>query len=587
MKCRFLTAVVLTAVLAVGLTATAQPKKVLAESQDPVYEYGFDGDLGGAVPMQREGDNEDGGNAGTLPTQADGANVTYGEGVNGQAVFLDGTYGLQLPAESVGETYSIAFWVNASRFSNFGPIVQIGSDLLSAKTSAKWMNITKTDWDGDSAPIIWSRNEVTGAWPWYLKAYFTAGGGYMMEKEVWNHVVVTVDGSTTAIDPATGDAVPDTYPSKLYINGELIGEGPVATETFAGDSKVYLGINCWDIIFKGYFDDIKIYDRVLSDSDVAKLVDPSAVTPVYKYGFNDSLDGAVAVAREGDNEDGGNAGTIPTANEAANVIYAEGVDGKAIVLDGSYGLQLPAESVGETYSLAFWVNPARFSNFGPIIQVGSDLLSANTDWDGDSAPTIWSRNEVTGAWPWYLKAYFTAGGGYMLEKDKWSHIVVTVDGTQTAIDPATGDAVPDTYPSKLYVNGEFIGEGPIATETFAGDAKVYVGINCWDIIFKGLFDNIEIYNTVLTPEQVAGIAGVSAQPTPEPTPEPTATPAPTATLAPTATTAPTAEPTQAVETTADADESDSNVVLYVVIGLVVVAVAAGAVIVVKKKSVKK
>lgn len=75
--------------------------------------------------------------------------------VNGQAVFLDGNYGLELDAKAVGETYSISFWVNPARFSNFGPIVQIGSDLLSEKTAATWLNVTKTDWDGDSAPTIW------------------------------------------------------------------------------------------------------------------------------------------------------------------------------------------------------------------------------------------------------------------------------------------------------------------------------------------------------------------------------------------------------------------------------------------------
>ncbi|MGB4659957.1 MAG: LamG-like jellyroll fold domain-containing protein, partial [Mobilitalea sp.] len=183
----------------------------------PKYEYSFDGDLGGAQVMTREGDNAEGGNIGTIPTADSTVEAQYAEGKNGQAISLDGTYGLLLDAENVGTSYSISFWINPARFSNYGPIIQIGSDLLSAKTSAKWLNITKTDWDGDSAPVIWSRNEVTGAWPWYCTAYFTCGGGYQIPKNEWSHIVVTVDGTKVGMDPVLGIEVPDTLMSQLYV----------------------------------------------------------------------------------------------------------------------------------------------------------------------------------------------------------------------------------------------------------------------------------------------------------------------------------------------------------------------------------
>lgn len=249
----------------------------VANAATPKYEYNFDGSIGGAQAVRREGDNDEGGNAGTLPTVDASDSVAYTDGVNGQALELDGTYGLVLDAEGVGETYTLAFWINPARFSNFGPIVQVGSDLLGANAAAKWLNITKTDWDGDIAPTIWSRNEVTEAWPWYATAYFTAGGGYMIERNTWSHIVVTVDGSKEAYDPVTEELIPDTVLSKLYVNGELIGEGPVASDTFVGDAKVYVGINPWDIILKGHIDDLKIYDVALSDSDVKDLVSGNAV----------------------------------------------------------------------------------------------------------------------------------------------------------------------------------------------------------------------------------------------------------------------------------------------------------------------
>lgn len=263
----------------VGVVMTLSMLCVTATSAfaaTPVYQNGFDGDLGAAQVMTREGDNENGGNAGTMPVVNDSVAAVFAEGKNDQALSLDGKYGVVLDTAAVGDTYTISFWVNPTRFSQFGPIVQIGSDLLSANASSKWVNFTKTDWDGDSCPIIWSRNEVNGAWPWYLKAYFSAGGGYIIPKAEWTHITLTVDGTKVGMDPVLATEVVGTLHSQLYINGELIGEGPIASETFTGDSKVYLGINCWDINFKGFFDDIKLYNTVLTADEVKTAMNEPA-----------------------------------------------------------------------------------------------------------------------------------------------------------------------------------------------------------------------------------------------------------------------------------------------------------------------
>lgn len=244
----------------------------------PVYQNGFDGDLGSAKVLTRSGDADTGSNAGTMPEVSTKVAAQFQDGKNGKALYLDGSYGVTLDTKAVGDTYSVSFWVNPARFSNFTPILQIGSDLLSAKKSATWLNITKADWDGDIAPVIWSRNEVTGAFPWYCKAYFTAGGGFTIPKNEWSHIVVTVDGSSKCVDPVTGDVIKDTVNSVLYVNGKKIGEGPVATGTFAGSSKVYLGLNCWDIAFKGLYDDVKIYNTALTAAEVKTAMDEAAVS---------------------------------------------------------------------------------------------------------------------------------------------------------------------------------------------------------------------------------------------------------------------------------------------------------------------
>lgn len=259
--------------MALALPATA------AFAATPVYEYGFDGSLGGAAVATREGDIDGLPVTPNLPQANSSIEAQFADGVNGQAVFLDGSYGIVLDAEAVGDTYSVAFWVNPSRFSNHTPIIQIGQDLLGEDGRTAWLNVTKTDWAGDATPIMWSRSQIASlelgdnpdlVWPWYQKAYFAVDESRQMafERDAWNHVVITVDGNTPGTDPVEGVEVPGTLHSKFYLNGELFGEGPVAKHTFTGDSKIYLGINCWDINFRGLFDDFKVYDVVLSDSDV-------------------------------------------------------------------------------------------------------------------------------------------------------------------------------------------------------------------------------------------------------------------------------------------------------------------------------
>ncbi|NLK74235.1 MAG: LamG domain-containing protein [Clostridiales bacterium] len=232
----------------------------------PIYENGFDGTLGGAQTLTRKGDNENGGNAGTMPEVDTSVKAQFQEGKNSQALYLDGTYGVLLDAEPAGSSYTIAFWINPAGFSNYGPLVQIGSDLLSQNASAKWLNITKTDWDGDMAPVMWSRNETTAAWPW-----FSGGPGYLMPSNEWTHIAVTVDASTPGLEA-------NTVLGKLYINGEYLSEGNVATEVFEGDAKIYLGINCWDINMKGLIDDFKVYNTVLNEEEIKEAMNTPAST---------------------------------------------------------------------------------------------------------------------------------------------------------------------------------------------------------------------------------------------------------------------------------------------------------------------
>lgn len=56
-----------------------------------------------------------------------------------------------------------------------------------------------------------------------------------------------------------------------YVNGELYGNGTVANKTMTNSNRFYLGINAWDIPFKGCYDEVKLWNKALTDKQVAAL----------------------------------------------------------------------------------------------------------------------------------------------------------------------------------------------------------------------------------------------------------------------------------------------------------------------------
>lgn len=83
-----------------------------------------------------------------------------------------------------------------------------------------------------------------------------------LEKKKWHHVFVTYDGSATA-----GGV-------KIFVNGEHIESNPThntLSKTIRTDAPFTIGRRTNGSHFNGQVDDVRVYDRLLSDSEVAKV----------------------------------------------------------------------------------------------------------------------------------------------------------------------------------------------------------------------------------------------------------------------------------------------------------------------------
>lgn len=236
------------AVLAVVLSVPVLPgTKVETEAAvvttvpEPVYQYDFDGTLEATIGEK------------TAVKYVGGedkmseyvGNTEFGSDRNGTengAVYLNNSYGLDLNIGSLSGDYTFSFWVSAKeQVKLHGPVFMVGD----------FDNYVSLSGKGSNDEIkIWTHGDGYG-WSEVLNP-ITSG------LNQWHHYIMTIDT--------------DTGFMRFYTDGKFINEINVSRTAFTNsDSDVYLGVNYWDDMFCGYFDEVKVFDEVLTAAQIEVL----------------------------------------------------------------------------------------------------------------------------------------------------------------------------------------------------------------------------------------------------------------------------------------------------------------------------
>ncbi len=301
-------------------TEAPAPTQAAAEALPEAFAHiTFDGGDEGYTAVEQVAD------LGTLTGATYGIapkNVTFGyaDGPVGKAIYLTGKYGLDLNLQPTNtDAYTVSFWMNADRLANFGPTLQIGYNMGMAAdvgNNVTWMNITQTDWGADAAkifPIVWSRNEASDAadgtdcWPWMYGWDDSIHG-----KKEWVHVTVVCSGESQASPLGSTTAGAQYYVNGIkvydshdnYTNGtyfEYTWDATLAPNIMkpgASEFESLFGINYWDTVFKGYVDDLYVFDKALTAGQVTTLYqmgDPTVqpVAPVVQDPVEEEKDPVV------------------------------------------------------------------------------------------------------------------------------------------------------------------------------------------------------------------------------------------------------------------------------------------------------
>ena len=199
--------------------------------------------------------------------------LAEGQGASGNALYLDGKYGVDFDMPAINDDiYTISLWFNADRLSTFGPIVQMGRNIAATGDPVTWLNFTKTDWGADGVnicPVAWNKN-TDYANPW-VYAMDNAEYG----KREWCMVTVVLNGNRYIADDGL-----DRVETQFYLNGQMMWDANAdnmfyqgfAPEIFAGDGlEGHVGINYWDTVFKGFVDEVVVYNAALTPGQVKTL----------------------------------------------------------------------------------------------------------------------------------------------------------------------------------------------------------------------------------------------------------------------------------------------------------------------------
>ena len=359
--------------------------------------------------------------------------VSWTEGKYGTALHLDGTSGyIDIGAPDVQDEWTIGMWVNreAAEGNNAALISGTQGELkIEQYKDTKKVGVTKY-------------GEVDAAFD------------YELPEGEWVHLTFT--GNSEGVN--------------LYVNGEYSGHLDVVMNGPASRIGANSASGLADMGYmKGSVDDLQIYNSVLSEEEIAEMVEDP-------YGFGEE---AYWTMNEGEgetitDESGQNTGTL------TNVGWGEGQEGSALQFSGEGYVDLGYRDAIGDWTIGMWVKA------GDTVGTNAVLVSSSVS---EIKLDQWNKTGKVGITEAGVADYTF---DYSAPKGEWVHLTFVGDSNGTT----------------LYVNGE---EQDHLDATI--DGPMYrLGASSGSSItgyLNGSLDDVRFYTRALSADEVAEIAQVS------------------------------------------------------------------------------
>lgn len=225
------------------------------------FSFSFNGKLNDAVVVTRPDDEP-----GIYPEMTEDVYPLFTEGIEGEALYLDGSYGVELSGvEALNESYTISFWFRADEMFDWSPFLMIGSHLMDVGGGQSYLSFNKkTTEEGEEVVPIF--NTIDAQLNNSCEVRPSMDHKKCIELNEWYYITICVDASPSS---GAGEGRAMGY---LYLNSELIGSDEVSRLNMNPENvKAYLGISCYDELFRATYDEVHIWKHMLNESQISSM----------------------------------------------------------------------------------------------------------------------------------------------------------------------------------------------------------------------------------------------------------------------------------------------------------------------------
>ncbi|TXH08286.1 MAG: LamG domain-containing protein [Candidatus Moraniibacteriota bacterium] len=404
--------------------------------------------------------------------------VTWTTGRIGGAVDLDGAndYISVTSPPTLGTSYTIAYWAKLDVVASTGVIVGYRS------TTAGTPVYFQINADTSSTFVVRSSSGSGEGISTYTNGLSTTG--------VWYHVTGVRRGNTIQVyingNPGTADLT-STF-GAIAANSLLIGA------TNVGSSSP-------SFFFNGQIDEVRLYDRALSEDEITQLYHLSTPTGIDAglkgyWTFNGAdISGTSAYDRSGSGNNGTlTGGPSPAIGKLGQALDFDGLNDYIVVGDPSSLRDIEGQG-GGGMSISVWINPrsngGNGSGNGHIVgKNNNDSGPGSGDWGlslGSSGNNInFGHSRATQPIAATISNVWTA--------NQWTHVVVTFNGGTTA-----------STAIQFYINGvlQTHAYDQDGSGSFASDSGLafHIGGSGTSWQFDGKLDEVRVYNRILSADE--------------------------------------------------------------------------------------
>ena len=388
---------------------------------------------------------------------------------------------LSTTSDSVTGGISITGWSTCGTAPSLQGYLSSGDVFNSTSefTFTVWAKGTGYLWSG--APTFWFVYDGTTA---YLQKYTgswvtIASAAAGVTSSNWNQFVITKNSSGGV---------------KIYSNGLEIASS--TTQNFYTPTSQTIGryavYDDGSYHFTGKIDDVRLYGRVLSLSEIKELykIKPASVAPS-KTKVSTSLGGPSAYYTF-DGKDinwltgkavdkGTNSSSTVLNGMSLSTSPSLGKIGQALNFDGvnDYIDTGNTNTANGNMTISMWLKPRVAAGY---------VATQGVINSGIRYGMYFSGNKIN--WSCYNGGYFTVTTDNVIPTDKWTHIVGTIAAGQTG-------------GLKIYVNGTL--QSSSSTIADCGSyGSLYIGSYIWPIgtYYSGLMDDFRVYTRTLSAAEV-------------------------------------------------------------------------------------